>query len=73
MATPEASDPIDRLLLKSKLVPRSPPRHMGPIEHERRFDQLVGEFCEPSRPAGASVRTAGRGKADRDQKAMVYP
>lgn len=57
--TPEASEQIDRDMPKSELVPLSPARHMGLIEHNERFDQLVGDFSESCLPAGAIGRTAG--------------
>ena len=49
--TPEASDWMDKDIPKSRLDALSPAKHMGLLEHNDRFSQLVGDFvssCSPS-------------------------
>lgn len=50
--TPEASDRMHRDIPGSELVPLAPAKHMGLIEHNRRFADLVGAFAARVAPAG---------------------
>jgi pimeloyl-ACP methyl ester carboxylesterase len=57
--TPEASEKINRDVPRSKRFSLSPARHLGLIEHNERFNELVGNFAESCQPAGAIGGTSG--------------
>jgi pimeloyl-ACP methyl ester carboxylesterase len=57
---PEASEQIARGVRDAELVALSPARHMGLIEHNERFDRLVGEFADACLRAGAVRGSLGR-------------
>jgi pimeloyl-ACP methyl ester carboxylesterase len=56
---PEASEQIARGVRDAELVALSPARHMGLIEHNERFDRLVGEFADACLRAGEVRRSLG--------------
>jgi pimeloyl-ACP methyl ester carboxylesterase len=56
---PEASEKINRDLPRSKRFSLSPARHMGLIEHNERFNELVGEFSNSCQPTPALREAAG--------------
>ncbi|MGZ3487090.1 MAG: alpha/beta fold hydrolase [Isosphaeraceae bacterium] len=57
--TPEASEKINRDVPRSKRFSLSPARHLGLIEHNERFNELVGNFAESCQPSGAIGGTSG--------------